>query len=82
MAAIVELVLDDNVPGGVVRVRDGNWKGEALVCSRRKIQSALSGDLLDVSGVYILVGTRPNEKQVEDVIYIGSGDSTRSNTES
>ena len=76
-----------DIPSGPRRVRDDNWSGQTLLCSRPHIDSALQGDVLDVSGVYILVG--PSELKSEgqilrfqSSIYIGQGDSVRDRIQS
>jgi hypothetical protein len=76
-----------DIPSGPRRVRDDNWSGQTLLCSRPHIDSALQGDVLDVSGVYILVGPSElkNEGQTlrfQSSIYIGQGDSVRDRIQS
>lgn len=82
MLSRIELVVGE-LPNGVVKAHDLNWSGEALIFSKSKIESALKGDTLDVSGVYILSGfLMANGDRPEEVIYIGSGDSVRDRIQS
>lgn len=70
---------------GPRRVRDNDWAGECLVCSRNRIHDALSAEIFDVSGVYVLVGPttlKENESRYETTLYIGEGDSVRDRLQS
>jgi hypothetical protein len=70
----------DNSADGLCLVSQDNWSGECLICSRTALpkRSEASSELLDVPGVYLLIG--PPEARTdgcplrEAQLYVGQAD--------
>ncbi len=70
----------DAFPDGLRQITTENWSGNCLMISRNRVEAALQGTGLTVSGVYILIGpsdVTASESSHTPVskIYIGKGDS-------
>jgi hypothetical protein len=71
----------DNSADGLRLVTQDNWSGECLICSRTALpkRSEVSSKLLDVPGVYLLVGppkARTDGSPIREAqLYVGQADS-------